>query len=460
VSGPAPALPDGLLLAWYGDDFTGSAAVLEVLAFAGLPAVLFFDLPTPAALARFPGCRAIGIAGSARAENPAWMGRHLPPAFRALAATGAAITHYKICSTFDSAPEIGSIGRAIELAEPILGGAWHPLLTAAPALHRYQTFGNLFAAVGGTGYRLDRHPTMSRHPVTPMREADLRLHLAQQTNIPIGLVDFVAMKTGSADAVLAREVERGARIVALDVVDDETLAEAGRLIWENRGERLFAVGSQGFDYALVAHWRRAGLLATGEVPRTAGPARIAVASGSCSPVTAEQIDWASAHGFAAIRIDAAKAVDARAWAAETARAAEAALAAISRGDDPLVFTARGPDDPAVAALRTAVETSGAEVATVNARIGDGLGRLLNRVLREAKLTRAVIAGGDTSSHGVRALGVCALTALAPVAPGSALFNAHADDAARTRLELALKGGQMGGPDYFGRVRAGGGEDIR
>ena len=31
------SLPDGLLLTFYGDDFTGSSAVMEVLTFAGLP---------------------------------------------------------------------------------------------------------------------------------------------------------------------------------------------------------------------------------------------------------------------------------------------------------------------------------------------------------------------------------------------------------------------------------------
>jgi uncharacterized protein YgbK (DUF1537 family) len=37
-------LPQGPLIAWYGDDFTGSAATMEALTFAGLPAVLFFAL--------------------------------------------------------------------------------------------------------------------------------------------------------------------------------------------------------------------------------------------------------------------------------------------------------------------------------------------------------------------------------------------------------------------------------
>ena len=262
------ALPDGLLVAYYGDDFTGSTSVMEVMTFAGLPTVLFLDMPTDAQVARFAGYRSIGIAGVARSQNPAWMDDHLPPVFHKLAALGAPIAHYKVCSTFDSAPHVGSIGRAIDLAVPILGGAWCPLVTAAPAIARYQAFGNLFAAVGGVGYRIDRHPTMSRHPVTPMDEADLALHLAKQTDRSIGLVDLVAMKRGEADNQLARERTRGAEIVSLDIVDDETLAEVGRLVWQHRGERLFAVGSQGLEYALVAHWRAAGLL---EAPQQSFP---------------------------------------------------------------------------------------------------------------------------------------------------------------------------------------------
>ena len=39
----APTLPDGPLLTFYGDDFTGSSAVMEVTAFAGLPTVLFLE---------------------------------------------------------------------------------------------------------------------------------------------------------------------------------------------------------------------------------------------------------------------------------------------------------------------------------------------------------------------------------------------------------------------------------
>jgi uncharacterized protein YgbK (DUF1537 family) len=91
---------------------------------------------------------------------------------------------------------------------------------------------------------------------------------------------------------------------------------------------------------------------------------------------------------------------------------------------------------------------------VNERIGTGLGTALKQVLRQAKLKRGIIAGGDTSGYGAGVLGIHALTALAPTVPGAALFQAHGDDLAD--LQIALKGGQMGAPDYFLRIKAGGG----
>lgn len=452
----AADFPPGVLLAYYGDDYTGSSAVMEATAFAGLGTVLFLDTPTPERLARFADHRVIGIAGVARSQSPAWMDRNLPPIFQLLRSIEAPISFYKVCSTFDSAPHVGSIGHAVDLAVPILGGRWLPLVVASPDMGRYQVFGHLFAVVDGVGYRLDRHPVMSRHPVTPMDEADLRLHLAKQTTKRIGLVDFMAMKRGQGDAALNRTLEAGSAIVSLDMIDDETLEEVGRLVWEHRGERLFAAGSQGLAYALVAYWRAAGLIERVEGGFRLPPVdRIVCVSGSVSPVTAAQIAFAERHGFEPIRLDATRAIDAVEWEGEIERGAELALGAIGLGRDPLVFTAAGPDDPAVAGLRTAVTTSGVTMEVVNDRIGVGLGQVLDCVMRKAKLTRAVISGGDTSGHAASALGIYALTALAPVAPGSPLCRAHADGSAHEGLEIALKGGQVGGPDFFCVAKAGG-----
>jgi uncharacterized protein YgbK (DUF1537 family) len=429
------ALPPGLVVAWYGDDFTGSAAVMEVLSFAGLGSVLFFEPPSAARLARFPGVRGVGVAGDARSRSPAWMRAELPGVFAALRALGPAVLHYKVCSTLDSSPEVGSIGAAADVA--LEGGGWAPLVVAAPRIGRWQAFGTLFVRAGGGVHRLDRHEAMRNHPVTPMDEADVRLHLARQTARWVGLVDLLELKAGRGAAGLARERKAGASVVALDVIDEETLAAAGRLVWEAGAE--VAIGSQGVEYALVAAWREAGLLGPEAAPRgLAAAERIVGVSGSCSPVTAEQLTCAEAAGFAVVGL--AVGGD---WAAECERGAEAAVAALKAGRSAIVATARGPVG----------ETRGSE--EFNARIGTGLGRVLDWTLRETGVRRAVIAGGDTSSHGARELGLFALTAEAAAAPGAALLRGWSEDAGRDGIEIALKGGQMGPPDFFVRIRDGG-----
>jgi uncharacterized protein YgbK (DUF1537 family) len=266
----ARPLPGGLLLAYYGDDFTGSTDTMEVMAFAGLPTVLFLDDPTPERMARFPSARAVGIAGVSRSRDPAWMEAHLPGRFASLGRLGAPVLQYKVCSTFDSAPHMGSIGKAVDLGVAHAPGRFTPMIVGAPRLRRFQAFGNLFATIDDVGYRLDRHPTMARHPVTPMGEADLALHLSHQTERRIALVHLVQLKQGRGAERLAALAGDDIPVVLIDVLDDETLAEAGRLVWENRGTGLFTASSSGLQYALVAYWRACGALP----PRGAADARL------------------------------------------------------------------------------------------------------------------------------------------------------------------------------------------
>lgn len=121
------------------------------------------------------------------------MDTELGESFQALRALRPRLVHYKVCSTFDSSPQIGSIGRAMEIGARVFGSPVVPLQVGAPVLGRYCVFGHLFARSGldSDPYRLDRHPTMSRHPITPMTESDLRLHLAPQTRLRIGLLDIL-----------------------------------------------------------------------------------------------------------------------------------------------------------------------------------------------------------------------------------------------------------------------------
>ena len=59
------------LLTFYGDDFTGSTAVMEVLSFAGVPTMVFMEAPAPNILKEYPERQAIGVAGIARTKDPA-----------------------------------------------------------------------------------------------------------------------------------------------------------------------------------------------------------------------------------------------------------------------------------------------------------------------------------------------------------------------------------------------------
>jgi len=453
---PDTGLPAGPLLAYCGDDFTGSTDVMEAFTAAGVPTVLFLQPPEAHWVARFAHMRCIGLASTARGQSPAWMDEHLPTAFNRLRAFGAPILQYKVCSTFDSSPTVGSIGRAIDLGVARMPGRWSPMVVGAPRLKRYQAFGNLFAVADGTGHRLDRHPTMSRHPVTPMTEADLRRHLAAQTPRRTELIDLVQLGAGEGPARRDALAGDDVPVVLIDVVDEATLAEAGRLVWQGRGDGLFSASSSGLQYALAAHWRQQGWLpATPSLPVAEAVERIVVVSGSCSPVTAAQIGWARAHGFGCERLDIAAALASQRADAEVERLVAAACTHLAAGRCPLVLSAEGPDDPAVLGFDALAAAAGLPRGEAAAQVGEALAQVMRRLLdRVPALRRVVVAGGDSSGAVASALDIAALSVVAGLAPGAPLCRAWSDQPQRDGLQIVLKGGQMGGVDFFGAVQRG------
>ena len=449
------ALPDtSPLIAYYGDDLTGSTAVMEATAFAGLETVLFLDPPDAQRMADFPHARVIGIAGDARARSPHWMQAHLPACFAALAQSGAPILHYKVCSTFDSAPHIGSIGAAADIAAQHFEGVF-PMVVGDLGMGRYQCFGHLFALSHGVPYRIDRHPVMARHPITPMDEADLTLHLQKQTDLPIGLIDFVTLHRGQAAELWQKRIRDGARILSLDVVDHQSLVEVGKLIWEQSKAQRFCIGSQGLESALIAYWQdREWIDLLPPPPPAHACDQILAVSGSVSPVTAVQIAQARAQGFATLPLDLAQLTEPNEHAAFCAKLYHHALEALQKGQDVLITSAEGPDGHAVTDFKQVLDRQATDADQLNHTIGTTLGHLADRLLSAHPLQRLVISGGDTSGRVARTLGIDALTALAPMAPGAPLCRAHCQNASHHGLEVLLKGGQVGGPDIFTRAKTG------
>lgn len=428
------------LISYYGDDFTGSTDVMEALASNGVETVLFLKVPDADLLSRFSGARAFGLAGTSRSETPEWMDVHLRKDFGWLKTLDAELCHYKVCSTFDSAPQVGNIGRAIEIGRAVFGEETVPLIVGAPQIRRYTAFGELFAAYQGRNYRIDRHPVMSRHPVTPMDEANLLLHLARQTKLSSALVDIVSLH-GQVQPMKAD-------VLLLDVLDDATQAAAGTLLWgELRRHSRFVCGSSGVEYALIPAWRSERLIGNKPVFAAAGLVdRIAVVSGSVSPTTERQIQHALAHGFEGVMLDPL-ALSAGTDEREIAAAVDTGLSALERGRSVILYTALGPSADRGRELDT---SDGARH-----RLGRALGRIQAELVSRAGLARAVVAGGDTSSHALGEMGISALTLKMPLpqTPGSPLCIAHGGPA--DGLEIALKGGQVGDDDYFSMIRAGG-----
>ncbi|MGO4515352.1 four-carbon acid sugar kinase family protein [Terriglobus sp. 2YAB30_2] len=422
-----------LLYTYYGDDFTGSTDVLEQLARGGIPAALFFAPPTAEDLALAPGLRAYGIAGESRSQSPEWMKQNLPGVFRSLQAAGAAITHYKVCSTFDSSPQVGSIGCAMEIGREIFEGHTVPIVVGAPHLRRYVWRGRLYAAgPDGRVLRIDRHP-MSRHPVTPMREADLRKHLCAQTTLRIDHVSYKDIGKGDGFAAFAKAEAAGANAVLFDTVRPSELRAIGKLLWQVVGQRqMFAVGSSGLTAALVEAWRDTGQDSaprpdTSLPPKMRGP--LLVLSGSCSVATEHQLRWAFAHGFAGIALHPEEVIgDAGRQRAIVAQA----IQSIRQGRDIVIYSAMGP---------VSAPASGSS-------LGESLGVMMRQIVQATDISRVLLCGGDTSSHAVRQLGLRALTWQANLHTGVPLCRTHG----ALDIELALKGGQMGDEDFFQLVR--------
>lgn len=438
-----------LLLTFYSDDFTGSTDALEQLTLAGIRTALFIEPPTLTQLKKIPGLQAIGVAGKTRALAPEAMERELKPALLALKKLKPRHVHYKVCSTFDSAPHIGSIGRVMDLAAKIFPAQFIPLLVAAPALGRYTVFGQHFAryGIGSTGaiHRLDRHPSISKHPITPMMEADLRLHLANQTKKRVALFDILNLAVPAKEARTALKLLLAAKpdVVLFDALSAEHLALIGGLIDDYASVRrpLFSVGSSGIEMALAAAWNKKRLART-----LAPPAKqILVGSGSCSPVTSGQIAWALKHDFVEVPLNAMALANTKTAAAEIQRATAAAATFLQDNRNVIVHSTKSGSNKRIT---TKLKGHTAEV------LGSALGQVLRGAVEQSDVHRICIAGGDTSSYAARAMGIEALEMIAPLTPGAPLCRAQAPGSPVDGCEVVFKGGQVGTENHFEIVKNG------
>ena len=431
-------MPPGLKVAYYGDDFTGASDTLATAAQAGLRTLLFTGLPTPAHLAAAGPLDVLGIAGTTRSLAPEAMASLLREAGRFFASLDVPVMHYKTCSTFDSAPHVGSIGAAVRALLPHVQSRWVPIVGGQPNLGRYCLFGNLFASagLGGPVHRIDRHPTMARHPVTPMDEADLRLHLVRQGLPEAALLPFpdytlpTALLEARFDA--ASLPADAAHCTLFDIASPADLAVVGRLIWSRALKQgLLAVGPSSVVQALASHWG-CSLVAMPDAFRVApAVAPVFLLSGSLSPVTATQN--AIASSYVRIRLDAARLASESAGYVETMR--DEIAAHLAEGRHVLALTAPEHGSAPTPGVRSTA-------------LAQACGTLLRAVLDAVPLKRVGVAGGDTSSYALGALDAWGMGYGGALSHGEPLCRIRSDAPRMDGLEIMLKGGQMGPPDLF------------
>ncbi|ASW01843.1 four-carbon acid sugar kinase family protein [Paraburkholderia aromaticivorans] len=439
----------GPAYAFYGDDFTGATDTLAHLARAGLRTMLFFSPPDAARLAMLGRLDAIGVAGAARTMAPAAQRQELQQAGAAFAALGVQVMHYKVCSTFDSAPETGSIGVALRTLREYCANELVAVIGGQPNLRRYCVFGELFAAAGADDsaqsiYRIDRHPTMSRHPVTPMNEADLCVHLRRQGLDNVQSIDWRCYAAGESalEAQVRRRLDSKPDALLFDVLDDSHLQAIGRVIARHAAASapLLAVGASSVAQAYALARKRTAECAAAEratppLARARGP--VFVLAGSLSPLTEVQIG--AAQSYLRVELDPLQ-MTGEAASDYLATRVAAIAGPLRDGRNVLAYTTRRPSGEGGALPRLA----------------HACASLLQQVLGAVRLQRIGIAGGDTSSLAVRALGAWGLSYLAPLSAGVTVCRLHADRAELDGMEIMLKGGQMGDTDLFEQLIAGNG----
>lgn len=451
-----------LLLAYYGDDFTGSTDALEFLSLAGVKTVLFLQKPTQKDLDRFPEIQAIGLAGKSRSLSPLEMEAELYPAFENLKNFQPKHFHYKVCSTFDSAPHVGNIGKAIEIGSEVFDQKTVLVSPSAPHLGRFCVFGNLFARMGTIGngeiYRIDRHPSMSKHPVTPALEGDLTVHLSKQTEKSIGLINLTAIEKGEEE-VLKILAEDQPEIVFFDGFNQQHLQTIGSVFNQLVTETtLFSVGSSGIEMALGLDWKEKKIIGSKVTFESAGEVSpILVLSGSCSPVTSGQIEYALQNGFAEIPLSS-KAVDIQNQEAIIKNIVAQIIENFNQGKSTILHTSTGANDPRIAETESFFKSKGFSENEIQKQCssiyGGVLGQIANEVLKKIPLKRILFAGGDTSSYAASELGILALEMIAPIAPGAPLCKSVSDNEWVNGIQMNFKGGQVGTSDYFLKVLKG------
>lgn len=405
-----------MLLGCIGDDFTGSSDLANTLSKQGMRTVQYTGIP---GIPARKDVEAGVIALKSRSNNPTEAVRQSLEALNWLKAQGCTQFFFKYCSTFDSTAK-GNIGPVADALALALDAHQVIVCPAFPGTGRSLYQGHLFV-----NDRLLNESGMQNHPLTPMRDPDIRRWLAPQTQFQVGHVPAkdVLMGEGSIKAALANEQKNGKRLVVVDALQDADLMEIGAA-----ADTLpLVTGGSGVALGLPRNFANRGEI-SGNPVRWRGQAGKCVAlSGSCSNATRAQV---ALHGKTnpSFEIEAEHVISGAltpATVVDWFLQADAVPLAYSSADPAVVSQVQ--DQFGREKSAEAIESFFAE--TARQLVAAGIGKILT-------------AGGETSGAVVEGLSLSTLEIGPEIDPGVPALRAS------DTLVVALKSGNFGAEDYF------------
>jgi len=416
-----------LLFGAIADDLTGGTELASMLVARGIPTGCTVGLEAPIPPGNF--AHVILLKTRVIAANDAV--RQVLEAADRLVEAGARQIFFKYCATFDSTPA-GNIGPCAEALLERLGGSVTLFTPALCETGRTVYQGHMFGGaqlLGESPKRFD--------PLTPMTDSNLVRVLQVQSTGKVGLVPCLTVDAGpeAIREAMRQHSAQGETLLITDTIRERDLAA----IAESAFDLPLMTGNSSVAAHLPPAWLKHGLVNSGDLvpaslPAVDGPA--AVLAGSVADRTIEQLGRFAGNN-PLLTIDLASAFAGVDVIAEARAFAERHL------PDAMIAIATTAPQATVEALQAAHGRD-----AVAARAEEILAGIAQILVRDLRVRRLVVAGGETAGSVVKALGIDWIAMGAYEGPGLSRAIAHLPGLPSDPLALMLKSGKLGGADIF------------
>jgi uncharacterized protein YgbK (DUF1537 family) len=418
-----------MLLGCIADDYTGASDLANTLTKSGMRTIQLIGLPEEEIAP--DNADAVVVALKSRSIPAKEAVSQSVKALAWLQQAGCQQILFKYCSTFDST-DSGNIGPVAEVLLKILNASAAIVCPAFPENKRTIYNGHLF--VGST---LLSESGMEKHPLNPMKDANLVRVLQAQTNLKVGLIDYSIVDKGAEAIKSSIELasKAGEQLLVVDAISNEHLLQIGKAL----ADAPLITGGSGIALGLPENFRAKDKLKIAEPysAKVAGPA--VVLSGSCSHATNAQVKHYVTNN-PSFKLDVSQLMK--------GDLSEKLVSEVSnwildrtQEEAPLVYSSATSDS-----VTNLQNEYGQE--ELSSAIENFFGKLALR-LHQQGIRRFIIAGGETSGAVVNSLGVRAFRIGKEIDPGvPALFGVQ-----EPKTAFVLKSGNFGSVDFFTKAQS-------